>query len=136
MPPLKGPDVKQRTRTLLEQPLAMIFGWKALGEPLREPPRFPTVQMKDGPLADVVADAMPVERGLAADMQSFEAPLQQDKARVQGGRIVRPAIDPACQPLQPAGTDIVDGKVGRYPQGGEVIGGQRRPRRQARIEPV
>ena len=74
-----------------------------------------------------MADAMPVERGLAADMQSFEAPLQQSEARMQGGWIVGPAIDAARQPLEPARPDIVDGEIGRYPEGGEVLGGQRRP---------
>ena len=114
----------------------MILGRKALGEPIREAPRLPAVKVEDRPLRQIVAYAMPVERGLTADMQSFEAPLQQSEARVQGGRIVRPAIDAARQPLKPARADIVDGEVGRYPEGGEVLGGQRRPRRQAGIEPI
>jgi hypothetical protein len=67
-------------------------------------------------------------------MQSVEAPLQQSEARVQGGRIVRPVIDAARQPLKPAGADIVDGEIGRYPQGSEILGGQRRARRQAGIK--
>jgi hypothetical protein len=73
----------------------MIFSWKALGEPLREPPCFPTVKMKNWPLRDVMADAMPIERGFAANVRSVEGPLQQDEARMQGGRIIRSAIDAA-----------------------------------------
>jgi len=70
--------------------------------------------------------AMPVERGLAAYMQSIEAPLQQSEARVQGGRIVRPTIDTARQPLEPARTDVVDARSADISQGGEILGDQRR----------
>ena len=92
--------------------------------------------MKDGPLRHVVADAMPVQRGLAAHMQAFETPLQQRDTGMQGGRIIGAAKDPAREPLQPARPDIVDREVGRYSEGGEVLGGQRRPWRQVGIEPV
>ena len=64
---------------------------------------------------------MPVERRFTADMQSVEAPLQHGKARVQGGRVVRPRIDATRQPLQPPSADIVDGQIGRYPKGGEIL---------------
>ena len=53
---------------------------------------------------------------------------------MQGGRIVGAAINAARQPLEPARPDIVDGKVGRYPEGGEVLGRQRRPRCQMGVE--
>jgi hypothetical protein len=92
--------------------------------------------MEDRPLRQVLAYAMPVECGLAADMQAVEALLQQGKARVQVRRIVWPTIDAARQSLQPAGTDIVDGEIGRYPQGGEILGSQRRSRREAGIKSI
>jgi hypothetical protein len=113
--------VKQRVRLLLEEPLAV----EALGEPLRKAPRSPAVKVLDRPLRQVLAYAMPVERELAADMQSVEAPLQQGQARVQGRRIIRTAIDAAFRPLQPAGADVVDGEIG------PISPGRRDPRRSA-----
>src|ERR1700677_1423445 len=114
----------------------MIFGWKPLGEPLGETPRLPAVKVEDRTLRHVVADALPVERGLAAHMQSFEASLQQRDTRMQGGCIVGAAVDPARQPLKPARPELVDGEICRYPEGGEILGGQRRPRCQMGIELV
>ncbi len=64
-----------------------------------------------------MANAMPFERGLAADVQAFEAPLQQGEARVQRGGIVGTAINPARHSLQPARPDVVDGQIGRYAEG-------------------
>jgi hypothetical protein len=128
--------MEQRAGLFLEEALAVVLGWEALGEPVRKASRFPAIEVEDRPLGQVLPYTVPVERGLATDMQSFEAPLEQDEARMQGGRIVWAAIHAAGQPLQPAGTDIVDGKVGRDPEGGEVIGGQRRPGRQVGIELV
>src|SRR5579872_2949488 len=133
---LEGSDMKQGLGALVEQALAMVLGRKALGEPLRKAPGFPAIKVDDRSLGEVLAYAVPVERGLAADMQSIEAALQQDEALVQGGRIVRPAIDAPRQPLQPAGADIMDGEIGRYPQSSQVPGGQRRSWCQAGIKPI
>ncbi len=91
--------MKLRSGLFLEESLAVVPGWEMLGEPLRKPSRFPAIDVEDRPLGQVAPYAVPVERGLAADMQSFEAPLQQDEARMQGGRIVRPAIHAAGQLL-------------------------------------
>jgi hypothetical protein len=77
-----------------------------------------------------LADAVPVERRLAANVQALELSLQKRDARVQGRRIVGTAIDAARQPLEPARPDIVDGQVGRYPEAGEVLGRQRGSGRQ------
>ena len=87
---------------------------------------------------DVAPEGYEEPKGFSLSLQMNDTSEAERvfNALAQGGRIVRPAIDAACQPLQPAGPDIVDGKVCRYPQGGEVIGGQRRPGRQAGIEPV
>jgi hypothetical protein len=62
--------------------------------------------MGDRALRHVVADAVPVEGGFTPDMQPFEAQLQQDEARVQGGRIVGTALDASRQALEPAGADV------------------------------
>ena len=63
-------------RALVEQALTMVFSREALGEPFREAPGLPAVEMKDGALGDVLADAVPVERRLAADVQPLELSLQ------------------------------------------------------------
>ena len=133
---LKRADVEQRIGLLVEQPLAVIIGWEPQGKPLRQAPRRPAVEVQDRLLGHVVAHAIPVERGLAADVQPLESALQQDQAGVQGERVVRPAIDAARQPAEPAGADVVDGEVGRDPQGGQVLGRERRPRRQAGVEGI
>src|SRR5487761_324668 len=133
---LEGPNMQKRVGALLEEPLAVVLGRKALGEPPGEAPRLPAVKVENRPLGHVVADAMPVERGLATNVQSVEAPLQQGEARVQHGRIVGAAIDPARQSLKPACPDIMDGKISRYPEGSEILGGQRRPGSQVGVELV
>ena len=53
-------DLEQCVRPLLEEPLAVVFSWKALSEPIREPARFPAIKMKNRPWGNVVADAVPV----------------------------------------------------------------------------
>ena len=58
--------------------------------------------MENSVLGDVVADAMPVERGLATDVQTLEASLQQREARVQGRGIIRAGVDATRQPLEQA----------------------------------
>ena len=68
--------------------------------------------MQDGPLGQVLADAIPVEGRLAADVQCFDLALQQHQAGVQCERIVWPAINSARQADQPAGARVVDGQVG------------------------
>ena len=128
---LEGPDVPQRVGTFLEQPLAMVLSGKALREPLREPPGLTAVEVQDRPLGHVMADPMPVERGLAADMQACGATLKEGNARVQGRGVVGAAIDAARQPLKPARPDVVDGQIGRYAEGGEIGGGCRRSGRKA-----
>jgi hypothetical protein len=95
----------------VEQPLAMVLGRKALGEPLGEAPCPPAIRMENRVPGDVVADAMPVERGLATDVQTLEASLQQREARVQGRGIIRAGVDATRQPLEPARPDIVNGKI-------------------------
>lgn len=79
---------------------------------------------------------MPIECGLSAYVEAFEASLQQDEAGLQGGRVIGAAIDAACEPLQPALTDIVDREVGRYAKSGEILACHGRSRRQMAIEPV
>ena len=92
--------------------------------------------MKGRPLGHVVTYTVPVECGLPTDVEALEASLQQDEAGLQGGRVIRAAIDATRQPLQPARTDIVDREVSRYAEGGEILGGQRRSRSQMAVEPV
>jgi hypothetical protein len=76
--------------------------------------------VKDRARRDVVAYAVPVERRLASDMQSRKAALEKNKAWVQRELVVRPAIDAASQPLQPARPDIMDSQVGRYAKPAQV----------------
>jgi hypothetical protein len=96
----------------------------------------PAAQMQGGLLRWVVVDAMPRERRLAADMQTFEASLQECDAWVQSRGTVGATIDTAREPLEPACADIVDRKVWRYPEGSKVVGTQRRPGRDARIKAI
>lgn len=101
--------MKRCVRGLLKEPLAVVFRRKPLGEPLRKAPCFPAIEVKDGPLRDILTYALPVERRLPANVQPREVALQQDKTRVQGGRIVGAAIDTSRQPLQPTRPNVVDG---------------------------
>ena len=73
---LERPDVQQRVGALIEQPLTMVFGRKAVSDPVREGPGLPAVEMKDGAWGHVLADAVPVERRFATDMQPLELSLQ------------------------------------------------------------
>ena len=113
---VEGLDKEHRVGLLFEEPLAVVFRRKALGEPIREAARFPAIKIENRPLGHVVADAVPIKRGLAANMQSIEATLQQAKARVQCRWIVGTAVDTTRQSLEPARPHIMDSEIGRYLQ--------------------
>ena len=67
----------RRVGALGKQALAVVLGRKAVSEPFRETLSCPAVKMKDGTLGHGLADAVPVERRLAANMQPLELSLQQ-----------------------------------------------------------
>jgi hypothetical protein len=69
--------VEQRLRLFLEEPLAVVLGRKPFGEPRGQASGLPAVEMENRALRHIVADTVPVERRLAADMQPFEAPLPE-----------------------------------------------------------
>lgn len=67
--------MRQGIRTLVEQALAVVFRWKALGEPGRQTCRRPTVEVQHRLLHHVLAYAVPIKRRLAAHMQAIEPAL-------------------------------------------------------------
>jgi hypothetical protein len=77
---------------------------------------------------------MQVERGRAADMQPRETSLEERDVRVQGWQVDGTAISAACQPLQPARPDVMDGEIRRYLEIRELPGSQRRSGREAGVE--
>ena len=67
--------------------------------------------MENRPLGQIVADPILVERRFSSDVQSFDLPLQQDQARIYRRRILRPAINTASKPFEPAGADVMYSKI-------------------------
>jgi hypothetical protein len=67
-------------------------------------------------------------------MQSLEAALKQPKAGVEGRGIVGAAIDTARQALKPSCSDIMNGEIGGYAEGAQILGGQWRTGHQVGIE--
>ena len=100
-------DVQHGVGLFVEQPLAVVLSRKALGEPSRQTPGLPAVQMQERLLRYVLAQAVPVERGLATDMQAFKPALQKQQAGMQLHGVVRAAEDPACQALEPTAAHVV-----------------------------
>lgn len=72
--------MRQGIRTLVEQALAVVFRWKALGEPGRQTCRRPTVEVQHRLLHHVLAYAVPIKRRLAAHMQAIEPALGAKRA--------------------------------------------------------
>ena len=117
----QGAAIRERAGALLEEPLAVVLGRKTLGEPLREAPRFPAIKVEDRPLGHVVADAVPVERGLAANVEPIEIALQEDETRIQRQGVARAAIDPAHQSRKPARPDVMYGQISGDTLRGQVL---------------
>jgi hypothetical protein len=80
----------------------VIVGWKPLGEPVGQTASGPAVELQDRTLFEVVAHAVPIERGLAADMKARQPALQEDKAGLQLQRLGGFAIDAAREAAEPA----------------------------------
>jgi len=60
---------------------------------------------------DLVPDAVPVERGLATDVQAREAALEKSQRRVQFERRVGAGEDATGETDQPTGADVVHGQI-------------------------
>jgi len=108
----EGTGMEQRRWRFVEKSLAVIFGGEPPGEPIRQAGGVPAVELQNGALFEVVADAIPIESCLAADMKPSKSPLKQDKAGVERQCFAGLAIDAACEAMEPARTNIVDCKVG------------------------
>jgi hypothetical protein len=78
-------------------------------------------------LPHVLAQAMPFERALAADMQACDLAFQEKQARVERQYLAGPAIHATRQALEPPRARVVDRQVSGDTQLGELRGAYRRP---------
>jgi hypothetical protein len=72
---LKRRDAKQRPGLLVEQTAAAVAAREAIVEPRRQRARRPAVELESRLLNNIVAHAVPVESGLAADMEARESAI-------------------------------------------------------------
>ncbi len=67
-----------------------------------------------------MTDPVPVQGGLAPDVEAGKPPFEEAEAGVQVERGVRPRIYTPAQPFEPARPGIVDREVSRDAQSGQL----------------
>src|SRR5271154_1670240 len=60
-------DVQRPVELFIEEPLAMVLAGKLSDEPIRQMSGYPSVQVQDALLRNVVAHAIPFQRRLPAE---------------------------------------------------------------------
>ena len=70
--------MEQGVGLFVEQTLAVVLGREMANEPIGQACRCPTIKMQSRLLGQVMANAVPVERRLAAYVQTFHFSLQED----------------------------------------------------------
>lgn len=132
--PSKGPACRIASG-LSSIALAVILDRKTLCEPFGQMPSHPAVKMRQGLLPRLLAQTVPVERRLAADMQALEPALKQQQAGLQGQGIIRTRKHPPRKTSEPASAYVVHGQVSRNAQGRQILGGYWSARLQLTVEP-
>jgi len=79
---LERPNLQRGIGSLIEQPLAVIFG-RETREALGKAPGLPAIEMKDGPLGHVVANAMQ-ERERSDIIDGFKKAMKSSAEVVNG----------------------------------------------------
>jgi len=76
-------------------------------------------------LREIVPDAVPIERRLAANVQPFESALKLLQARIQFERRIRSSEYAARQARKPTRADVVNRKVRRDAHCSQFLRGYR-----------